>query len=118
MLRLLAKKVKEICKRRSDFVFRLGGEEFGIYTRLENERNFREYIEHIVKEVEALHIEHAFNAPYGVVTISLGAVVAKIEPNADVSLEEIYKKADSLMYEAKKQGKNRAVFEIIKYKEG
>ena len=118
VLRVLAKKVKEICKRRSDFVFRLGGEEFGIYTRLENEENIRDYIEHIVKEIEALHIEHALNAPYGVVTISLGAVVARIHPNADVTLEDIYKKADDLMYEAKKQGKNRAVFEVVEYKDG
>ena len=116
VLRMIAKKIKEICKRRSDFLFRLGGEEFGIYTRLENEENIQGYIEHIVKEVEALHIEHVGNAPYGVVTISLGVVIARIAPNADVTLEEIYKKADDLMYEAKQQGKNRAVFETIDYK--
>ena len=116
VLRMIAKKVKEICKRRSDFVFRLGGEEFGIYTRLENEENIQGYIEHIVKEVEALHIEHAGNPPYGVVTISLGVVIARIHPNADVTLEDIYKKADDLMYEAKQKGKNRALFEIIDYR--
>ncbi len=115
VLRMIAKRVKEICKRRSDFVFRLGGEEFGIYTRLENEENIGEYIEQIVKEIEALHIEHPLNAPYGVVTISLGVVVARIHPNADVTLEAIYKKADDLMYKAKKQGKNRAVFEVVEY---
>ncbi len=115
VLKMIAKKIKEICKRRSDFVFRLGGEEFGIYTRMENEENIRDYIEHIVKEIEALHIEHALNTPYGVVTISLGAVVVRIHPNADVTLEDIYKKADDLMYEAKKEGKNRALFEIIDY---
>ena len=117
VLRSIAKKIQQICKRKSDFVFRLGGEEFGIYTRLENEENIQRYIEHIVKEIEALHIEHVGNTPYGVVTISLGAVIARIAPNADVSLEEIYKKADELMYAAKQQGKNRAVFEIVEYGE-
>ena len=116
VLRILARKLKEICKRRSDFVFRLGGEEFGIYTRLKNEENIQGYIEHIVKEIEALHIEHAGNTPYGVVTISLGAVIARIAPNANVTFEDIYKKADDLMYEAKQQGKNRALFEIIDYR--
>jgi len=116
VLRAVSKRVKTICKRRSDFVFRLGGEEFGIYTRLEREENIREYIEHIVKEIEALHIEHIDNAPYGVVTISLGAVIAKIDANANVTLEDIYKKADDLMYEAKKAGKNRAVFEVLEFR--
>ena len=115
VLRTIAKRVKEICKRRSDFVFRLGGEEFGIYTRLESEENIGEYIDLIVKEIEKLGIEHKDNTPYGVVTISLGVVVAKINPGSNVMLEDIYKEADDLMYRAKQKGKNCALFEIIEY---
>ena len=116
VLRKISKKARELCKRKSDFVFRLGGEEFGVYTRLENEEGIEEYIGRFVESIAALGIEHVGNEPYGIVTISFGVVVAKIHPNAKVTLEEIYKKADELMYEAKKAGKNRALFEIIEFR--
>ena len=116
VLRSLSKEIKDICKRKSDFVFRLGGEEFGIYTRLQSEDQIQHYIDHFVKRIEALQIEHAENEPYDVVTISFGVLVAKIHPNAKVSLEELYKKADDLMYEAKKEGKNRALFERMEFR--
>ncbi len=118
VLRSVAGEIKRLCKRKSDFVFRLGGEEFGIYTRVENEEEqMQAYVDHFVKSIEALQIEHKGNQPYGVVTISLGAVIAKIHPHATVTLEEIYKKADDLMYEAKKAGKNRAFFERMEFRD-
>ena len=115
VLRRISKEIKSICKRKSDFAFRLGGEEFGIYTRLRNDKNIQTYIDDFVERIEALQLKHEENEPYGVVTISFGVVVARIEPNADVTLEELYKKADDLMYKAKKEGKNRAFFEVVEF---
>ncbi len=113
VLKAIANRVKEICKRESDFVFRLGGEEFGIYTRMDSVRNMKGYLEHFVEEVRTLGIEHRANTPYDVVTISLGAVVATVSPGSDITLNQIYKMADELMYEAKKEGKNRAVVRFV-----
>ncbi len=115
VLRSLAKKIRTLCKRKSDFLFRLGGEEFGIFAHVEDEDAAREYMKEIVRSVEEMGIEHAENEPFGVVTISLGAVIAEISPASRVTLEEIYKRADELMYTAKILGKNRAVTEKVKY---
>ena len=115
VLQAIAKKIKTLCKRKSDFLFRLGGEEFGILAHVEDEMSAREYMQEIVRSVEEMGIEHKDNEPYGVVTISLGAVVAVVSPASDVTLEELYKRADELMYTAKILGKNRAVTERVEY---
>ncbi len=113
VLKKVAKKAKTICKRKSDFVFRLGGEEFGVFTRIKQEENVQICINRLVEEMEAMGIVHEKNVPYGVVTISFGVVVADIAEGSDVSWESLYKTADELMYAAKAAGKNRAIVKEI-----
>ena len=111
----VSQKIQELCKRENDFLFRLGGEEFGIYTRVENiqnAKNINNFLSELVRSIESLKIEHRYNTPYGVVTISLGAIIVEIKQGELYSLEKLYAQADALMYEAKKEGKNRCIVEM------
>jgi polar amino acid transport system substrate-binding protein len=113
VLQKVAKTIQETCKRKSDFIFRLGGEEFGIYLHVEDEKNIEKFLMQILENVRKLNIAHVGNAPYNIVTISLGAVIVNIEKYKPVSILRIYKKADELMYRAKEGGKNQMILEEI-----
>jgi diguanylate cyclase (GGDEF)-like protein len=113
VLKQVAKVIQNQAKRGSDFVFRLGGEEFGIYARIDKIDNLDSFLEQFLEEIRKLELEHIHNPPYNKVTISMGAVIAKISKNSTVSFEEIYKIVDDLMYEAKRNGKNQKKIKVI-----
>lgn len=82
---------------KQDLFFRMGGEEFAIILPTGDTRAACQTGEHIRQ-----HIADYFRASAGI-TLSMGAVTHK--PNE--SKKSIYKRADDLMYQAKKQGKNQ-----------
>lgn len=101
----IAKVLKSYCKRAGDFAFRLGGEEFGIlFSELTKEAS-KTYANVIRKAVEDLKIPHSKNSISSAVTISIGLVT--INHDDGMTDKEIYKKADDLLYKAKKAGRNR-----------
>ena len=84
----------------------LGGEEFVIITHIEKDKVLN-YANSIKDDIENLKIEHRGNKASKYVTISLG-VVCKNATEIHSS-EEIYKKADDNLYEAKRSGRNCVV---------
>ena len=101
----IAKVLKSYCKRAGDFAFRLGGEEFGIlFSELTKEAS-KTYANVIRKAVEDLKIPHSKNSISSAVTISIGLVT--INHDDGMTDKEIDKKADDLLYKAKKAGRNR-----------
>lgn len=112
-LKSVANVLKSILKRPSDFVFRLGGEEFGVLITDTNAQDSAVLAQKICTEVESNQIPHAKSKSSSYLTISIG-IVSCI---ADESLneEEIIKQADKKLYEAKENGRNRYVMsdEII-----
>ena len=101
----IGKVLNSYCKRAGDFAFRLGGEEFGIlFSELTKEES-EIYANAIRKAVENLKIAHLKNKTSKVVTISIGLL--SIEPIEEITEDEIYKKADDLLYEAKESGRNK-----------
>ena len=105
VLHEIGKVLNSYCKRAGDFAFRLGGEEFGIlYSELTKEES-EVYANAIRKAVENLKIPHLKNETSKVVTISIGLL--SIEPNQEITEDEIYKKADDLLYKAKESGRNK-----------
>ena len=101
----IAKVLNNYCKRAGDFAFRLGGEEFGILFSELTEEESKTYANAIRKAVEDLKIPHEKNSIFSFVTISVGLL--SISPKEKITEDEIYKKADNLLYKAKESGRNR-----------
>lgn len=106
LLQLIAEALRHKLLRTDDYVFRLGGEEFGVlYTS--NDETAALNVAHSLKQgVEQLDIESLVGKACPKMTISIGLVSIK---NAMEDVLQIYKDADALLYEAKNMGKNRVV---------
>ncbi|MFT6733502.1 MAG: diguanylate cyclase (GGDEF)-like protein [Polaribacter sp.] len=105
-LKAIAKTLEKICQRKSDLVARYGGEEFAIILPNTNIDDAKLVAESIRKSVEAVYISDDSNNKLKV-TISLG--VYSDNPNHTESIEILLAKADSALYEAKKDGRNKAL---------
>ncbi len=92
--------------RKSDFVFRLGGDEFTIIIRhLNREREAATVAEKLIKNISQPYSVSQHKITY--LTPSIGIVLI---PFGENDREGLVKKADTAMYEAKRQGKNRYQF--------
>ena len=93
-----------IARRKTDFVFRYGGEEFALILSATSSETAERLAEEIVAETCNLPFPHSQN-PYGKVTVSVGLVYA--ESPRQIDFEELMRQADGALYEAKKSGRNR-----------
>ncbi len=98
--------LNSIFKRRSDFAFRLGGEEFGVLTLVSSPEKAESETEKTRQAIQDLAITHELNPP-GVVTISMGLIT--LVPQGDDNMDTLYKKADKALYNAKEGGRNQYV---------
>mgnify|MGYP002854783208 CR=1 FL=1 len=99
----IAKSMKKTF-RDSDILVRLGGDEFVVYaTGIESQEVGKLVLERFIKNIEAIEIPELGGHK---ISISLGAVF--ISENEDFA--QMYAKADSLMYDCKKQGGNAYKF--------
>ncbi len=89
--------------RKNDFVARYGGEEFVIVLTNSNITISEDVANKIRKLIE--RIEYCFNNERVLITVSVG--LAEIQINE--TQKELFKRADSALYEAKKLGRNKCV---------
>jgi diguanylate cyclase (GGDEF)-like protein len=108
VLKKVATSIKETLHRGSDYIFRLGGEEFGVIFSGLDKKESENLAERIRKNVENLSIEHSNSKINEHVTISLGLLVVDFEQES-VDEHGFYTMADDALYEAKKSGRNRVV---------
>ncbi|MBC2773749.1 GGDEF domain-containing protein [Rhizobium sp. AQ_MP] len=85
-------------------VFRFGGEEILIVTPDIGCDEAAVMAERIRRAIETLAIPHRGLTPSGVVTASLGVACGQTH---DVSLQDLLRRADQALYDAKKLGRNR-----------
>ena len=102
-LQEVANILKKYTNRSSDFAFRLGGEEFGIITRLDKEKII-EFSNNIKNDIEELHINHNKSSISKYLTISIG-ITSKIGFDL-LDTNTLYKEADDALYSAKNNGRN------------
>lgn len=103
----IAQTIHSYLGRSDDYVFRLGGEEFGIIYKVGDVEQAIQLAEQIRQSIESLRIEHKNSDVSDYVTVSMGLVcthASKIESD-----DAMYKQADDLLYEAKNQGRNRVI---------
>jgi diguanylate cyclase len=94
-------------QRPSDYVFRLGGEEFAVLmTSRKGFDNCLEFITNLRREVTSMNLFHLDN-PAGIMTASFGMVYC--EPGASLAMNTMVSEADAALYEAKRGGRNKVV---------
>ncbi len=109
-LQVVASSLKDTLNRAHDFVFRLGGEEFGIITSKIGIEGTKILANKLKESIENLEIEHKKNRVSNFITISIGTKI--VLPESNLSENDIYKLADDALYEAKDSGRNKAVLSI------
>lgn len=107
-LRAVGRVLKEKLTRASDHSFRLGGEEFGILSVVEDRDSAYRLIDNIRKAIEEKKIPHEKNQASQFVTASFGCFM--IDTASEHNVSSIYESADQALYKAKQQGKNRVIF--------
>jgi len=106
-LKSVAKVLKDTLKRPSDYVFRLGGEEFGVLLSDTDESSSAKLAREICDAVRARELKHEKSTVSEFVTISIGVVCCV----ADDALDEeiLLSRADEMLYEAKESGRDRYI---------
>ena len=104
-LRAVAQALAMLC-RSSDLVARYGGEEFVLIAPAIDSANALALARRACEAVQALGLVHVNSVP-GVITVSVG--VAVLVPGMDTSAQALLQAADAALYQAKAQGRNRAV---------
>jgi len=106
-LKSVAKVLKDTLRRPADFVFRLGGEEFGVLLIQTDESNSAKLAREICDAVRGKEIQHEGSKVNQYLTISAGVVccIADSALNEDILIS----RADEMLYEAKETGRDRYV---------
>lgn len=94
-------------KRSTDFLARYGGEEFVALSLGDSSQQIFEHLKKIRQAVENLHIPHDPSVAEWV-TVSVGGVT--IVPDSESTYDFYLKIADTMLYDAKKNGRNRVVW--------
>ncbi len=110
VLKKISNAVQKTLKRPDDLFFRLGGEEFGILFKSDDNITAIKFAEIIKKSIDELEIEHKFSKISNYVTVSIGLYTALRDDN--INTDKIYQLVDDLLYEAKHKGRNTIVHNI------
>lgn len=108
VLKQIAGAIKDTCKRSTDLVARYGGEEFAIVLSQTSLEHAALVAERVRVAVENLNIVHEYSPTGDVCTISVG--IYSVVADKDMSSDDIIKKADEALYQAKVSGRNRLQF--------
>lgn len=100
-LQRVATKLMECLKRPSDYVFRIGGEEFALVFSRATIAESQLFLDKLRTSIEYLHIEHSESNISDYLTISIGGYV--LMPPEICDSQAFYVEADKALYEAKKQ---------------
>ena len=100
--------LRNVFKRPSDFVFRIGGEEFCIIVSNETLENILDLTKQLRESIAVLKIDNKESTVSQYLTISVG-IVSKI-PDKDDTMDVIVKKVDEQLYLAKDLGRDKIMY--------
>lgn len=110
----VAKTAASHLKRSTDFLARYGGEEFVAILLGDSAEKAFAHLKRIRQEIENLHIPHDPSVSQWV-TVSVGGVT--VMPQRESSYASYLKIADTMLYDAKKSGRNRVIWADEKMKQ-
>lgn len=99
--------LKGLKRRKTDYVFRYGGEEFCLFLYGADEKTSKDFCRAILDGLQEKKITHE-KSPTGRLSVSLGCTIKSLD--TEVDLEGIIKEADDALYRAKEKGRNRVEF--------
>lgn len=103
----VAQTVASYLRRDTDFFARYGGEEFVAIFQGDSSKQIFTHLTKVRQAVEDLHIPHDISvSPW--VTVSIGGITAL--PEMSSSYDSCLKIADTMLYDAKKSGRNMVVW--------
>lgn len=102
----VANSLQNSLKRSSDYVFRMGGEEFCVVFSGKDEKKSKELCEKLRKNIENLQIPHSGSSIDEYITVSIGLVVSDL---AHEIIDELglYTTSDNALFRAKEAGRNQ-----------
>jgi len=103
-LKVVAEVLQNTLRRPNDYVFRLGGEEFGVLFTKTDESNSARIAREICDTLRAREIEHKGSKVNEFVTISIGVVCCVADSALDK--EVLISRADKMLYGAKDGGRD------------
>ena len=103
----VAKSLQNSLKRPTDMAFRVGGEEFAILCTGMEENMAVSFANKLRINIEDLKIKHKKSSVYKYITVSIGVYTVPL--NYMSSQDQIYRHADTALYEAKSTGRNRVI---------
>ncbi|MCE7654917.1 diguanylate cyclase [Vibrio fluvialis] len=110
-LRQVAQSLKQSCLRSADMVARYGGEEFVLVLPDTNERGLERIAQRIKQQLEQEAIAHV-GSPTSLLTVSAGGAVYLPGELPD-GAEAMLILADTMLYKAKAEGRNRSCIEVL-----
>lgn len=107
-LKKIAELIDYKTRKSGGFAARYGGEEFIVIHENLNSKEMIDNMKEMVKSVESIKIKHKKSTVSEYITISIGVITQPIKEIE--SAEEFLDMADILLYKAKTDGRNRAVW--------
>ncbi|SER04509.1 PAS domain S-box-containing protein/diguanylate cyclase (GGDEF) domain-containing protein [Amphritea atlantica] len=104
-LKQVAEALQKVAVKSTDFFARYGGEEFVLLLPDTGQDAARDIAEQCRRRVLELAIEHPASTAGHLLTISAG--VASMIPTEDDPLDDLFSTADRMLYQAKRNGRNR-----------
>ena len=105
----VANKISGSLHRKTDLAARYGGEEFFVMLPNTPSADGEKVLQAVRTGVEDLAIPHEYSSVAPVITISVGG--ASTIPKIDSNFRDLIDAADKMLYKAKREGKNRVVWE-------
>lgn len=105
VLQKVANEMERSFNRVSDFIFRIGGEEFAIICSAPTIEDLQNMGKNLCKNIELLHLDHSASSVNKVVTVSVGMSI--LACSSSISFEEACEQSDKALYKAKQEGRNQ-----------
>lgn len=101
----IAQTLQKVIRRPADLVARYGGEEFAIVLPNTNLEGAIKVAQSIQEAIHDLAIPHARSTVKGIITVSMG--ISSLLPDLEVEPDRLIADADTALYNAKQQGRDR-----------